>query len=108
MALTGFAIPHVDRRDQRPKNDSPLKLDRDPSQWLSEKAYSGDPKGDEVGSLRPEGCSNPFGIEPCNSLLSHEEIRNCPSLRVITRWIFLRRLTDRTEPDYEHHSESSE
>jgi formate hydrogenlyase transcriptional activator len=35
MALTGFAIPHLDRGDPRPKNESPLKLDGAPSQWLS-------------------------------------------------------------------------
>jgi len=29
------------------------------------KAYSGDPKRDEVGSLRPEGRSDAFGLEPC-------------------------------------------
>jgi hypothetical protein len=47
------------------------------------KAYPGDPKGHEVGSLRPKGRSDAFGLEPCNSLFPHEEARNCPSLSVI-------------------------
>jgi hypothetical protein len=98
MALTGFAIPHVDRRDRRPKNDSPFKLDGDPSQWLSAKAYPGDPKGDEVGSFRPEGCSNAFGLEPRHSLFPHEEARNRASLGVITRCDGCpHKLTDRAE-----------
>ena len=98
MVLTCFAIPHVDRQDRRPKNDSPLKLDGDPSQWLSAKAYSGDPKRDQAGSFRLEGCRDALGLEPRNSLFPHEESRNCESLGVITRCDGSpHKLTDRAE-----------
>ncbi len=36
MALTGFAIPHVDRGDSRPTSDSPLNLEGDASQWMGD------------------------------------------------------------------------
>jgi len=35
MALTGFAIPHVNRGDSRPTSESPLKVDGDKSQCLA-------------------------------------------------------------------------
>jgi hypothetical protein len=98
MALTGFAIPHLDRGDPWPKNDSTLKLNGDASQWLSAKAYSGDLKGGEVGSFRPEGCSDALGLEPRNSLFPHEAARNCAPLGVITRCNGSpHKLTDRAE-----------
>jgi len=94
MALTGFAIAHVERGDSRPESDSPLNLEGDPSQWLgdNEPLFT-----EEAASRSGTEATDPTSSDTNEDFDLDEEIRSeagfegivgqSPSLRQVLRLV---------------------
>src|SRR5260370_33562305 len=94
MALTGFAIAHVERGDSRPESDSPLNLGGDPSQWLgdNEPLFT-----EEAASRSGTEATDPTSSDTDEDFDLDEEIRSeagfeaiagqSPSLRQVLRLV---------------------
>jgi formate hydrogenlyase transcriptional activator len=94
MALTGFAIAHVERGDSRPESDSPLNLEGDPSQCLgdNEPLFT-----EEAASRSGTEATEPTSSGTIDNFDLDEEIRSeagfegivgqSPSLRQVLRLV---------------------